>query len=240
MAAAEASTPFVGRSQAADARRVGGAAAAGAGRRRAGAVAVDGVDGLARAWAGPRSARSRLKTSIHCWRASSRDSATRWAVLLSRPRVMATYAAAAPVVSPSATWARSDGVALGAVDGGGVRELDEPGRVLGRDTSRPVARARPCRMRLPSSPMPVTVQVWRFATWRSGSLRRVATRSPSPIRSPAAVVIAAPSSPLGVVVVVADGGVEVGDLFAGVGDDQLPVRRRRRRGLRCARPRRGG
>ena len=43
----------------------------------------------------------------HCLRASSTFSATRWAVLVSRPRVMATYADAAPVVSPMATWAAS-------------------------------------------------------------------------------------------------------------------------------------
>ena len=40
-------------------------------------------------------------------RASSTDSATRCAVLPCRPRVIATYAAAAPVVSPMATCARS-------------------------------------------------------------------------------------------------------------------------------------
>jgi 3-oxoacyl-[acyl-carrier-protein] synthase-3 len=42
------------------------------------------------ACAGPRSARSRLKTSTQCVRAVSRSSATRCAVLVWRPRVMAT------------------------------------------------------------------------------------------------------------------------------------------------------
>src|SRR5665811_2208914 len=59
------------------------------------------------AWAGPRSARSRPKTATHCRLASSTDSATRWATLLCRPRVIATYAAAAPVVSPIAMSAWS-------------------------------------------------------------------------------------------------------------------------------------
>ena len=36
---------------------------------------------LCAAWAGPRSAWSRLKTAIHWLRASSTDSATRWAML---------------------------------------------------------------------------------------------------------------------------------------------------------------
>ena len=66
----------------------------------------------------------------------------------------------------------------------------------------------------------MTVQVWRFATWRSGSLRRVATRSPSPICSPLAVVttvvaVACQCS------VVADGGVQVRDLLARIGDDEV-------------------
>jgi hypothetical protein len=45
---------------------------------------------LSAAWLGPRSARSRLNTSIHWLRASTIDSATRWATLWWRPRVMAT------------------------------------------------------------------------------------------------------------------------------------------------------
>ena len=44
--------------------------------------------------------------------------------------------------------------------------------------------ARPMTSRLPSAPMPATVQVSRLATPSSRSLRRVATRSPRPIRSP--------------------------------------------------------
>ena len=48
---------------------------------------------------------------------------------------MATYAAAAPVCSPMSDVGAVDGLALGAVDGGGVGELDEPCRVLGRDHS---------------------------------------------------------------------------------------------------------
>ena len=138
-----------------------------------------------RAWAGPRSARSRLKTSTHCLRASSSVSATRWAVL-----------------------------AVAAAGHGDVRRRGAGGARRGRRgrsrRSRPGLRGRWWRRRArrtrwrtppgsrdrargregsgwPSSPMPVTVQVWRFATPRSGSLRRVATRSPSPTRSPRAV-----------------------------------------------------
>src|SRR5680860_414178 len=51
--------------------------------------------------AGPRSPRSRLKDPIHWRRVSSTDSATRCAMLSCRPRVMPTYADAAPVVSPT-------------------------------------------------------------------------------------------------------------------------------------------
>ena len=51
----------------------------------------------------------------------------------SRPRVIPTYAAAAPVVLADGDVRAVDGVALGAVDGGGVGELDEPGRVLRRE-----------------------------------------------------------------------------------------------------------
>ena len=142
------------------------------------------------AWAGPRSARSRPNTSTHCLRASSTFSATRWAVL--------AFAAAG----------HRDVRRRGA---GGVRRWrrargrrSRPGRrgrwwrrrarrtavAYSAGTSR--SRPRPWRSRLPSSPMPVTVQVCRFATWRSGSLRRVATRSPSPIRSPLAVATVGP------------------------------------------------
>ena len=42
---------------------------------------------------------------VHCCRASWRSSATRCAVLASRPRVIATYADAAPVCSLRARWA---------------------------------------------------------------------------------------------------------------------------------------
>jgi len=55
----------------------------------------------------------------------------------------------------------SDGLALGTVHRGGVGELDKRGGVLRRDLSVPPVGVR---RRLPSSPMPVTVQIWRFAT----------------------------------------------------------------------------
>ena len=138
------------------------------------------------AWLGPRSARSRLKTSTQWLRASSRDSATRWATLWRRPRVMATYADAAPVVSPSGEVCGVDSFALSSVGGGGERELDVlVGRTRAGSARRP---GRPTTSRLPSSPIPATVHVSRLATARSRSLRRLATRSPRPIRSPRRVI----------------------------------------------------
>ena len=77
-----------------------------------------------------------------------------------------------------------DGLALGSVDGGGVGELDEPRGVLRRD--HPVASAAvedQAAVLADAGDGPGLA----VATPRSGSLRRVATRSPSPIRSPRAV-----------------------------------------------------
>ena len=53
------------------------------------------------AWAGSEVGTVAAEGLDPWWRASSRFSATRWAMLLSRPRVIATYAAAAVVCSPS-------------------------------------------------------------------------------------------------------------------------------------------
>ena len=129
-----------------------------------------------RAWAGPRSARSRAKTSTHCcgrprrsrrpgarccragrgsWRRTprrrrwSRSRAT-WAGRRSRPGLRGRW------------WRRRARRARRAYSAGTI-------------WSRP----RSCRVTEPSPPTPVTVQVCRFATRRSGSLRRVATRSPT-------------------------------------------------------------
>ena len=84
--------------------------------------------------------------------------------------------------SPTSTCAVGDGLALGAVDGGGVGELDVLAHVVRRQASRRPGLADDGQAAAAGASM--TVQVSRFATSRSGSLRRVATRSPTPIRSP--------------------------------------------------------
>ena len=86
-----------------------------------------------------------------------------------------------------------DGLALGSVGGGGEGELDVLADVSAGSVRWP---ARPVTSRLPSSPIPATVQVSRLATARSRSLRRVATRSPRPIRSPRRVMGSPARSPV--------------------------------------------
>ena len=117
------------------------ASSAGVGGAEVGAVAGEGVDPLL---AG-----------------SSRVSATRWAVLASRPRVMPTYADAAPVCSPSTMCAAVVGLALGAVDGGGVGELDVLARVGERQIPVAVLTGE---LEGAVRSIPVTVQVSRLAT----------------------------------------------------------------------------
>ena len=205
-----------------------------------GGVAVDVLGGAVAACPGPRSARSRPKTSTHCRRASSRFSATRWAMLSLAAAGHRDVGRGGAGVLAEEEVAGVGGLALGAVDGGGVGELDVLAHVAGRERSAVPARAVACGgSGCRRASMPVTVQVSRLATPRSRSLRRVATRSPTPIRSPAPV-----TTPTTVIDVaggdepVADRAVERGDLFAGVGHHQHPVCGRlaacwRRRGRRA-------
>ena len=76
------------------------------------------------------------------------------------------------------------GVALDAVHGGRVRQVQVLPDVVGVARRRPAGGPGCAAGRAPVSVMPVTVQVIRFATPRSGSLRRVMTWSPAPMRSP--------------------------------------------------------
>ena len=138
---------------------------------------------LSPAWAGPRSARSRLKVSIHC-AAGVVDG-----VGDEVGGVVVSAAGHADVGGGGAGGLAEeqvcavDGLALCAVDGGGVGELDVGAGVAGGQCPRSAASLR--RQAAVWSSMAVTVQRSRLATSRSRSLRRVATRSPSPTRSPA-------------------------------------------------------
>src|ERR1035437_465525 len=72
--------------------------------------------------------------------------------------------------------------------------------------------------------MPVRVQVSRLATCRARSLRRVATRSPTPIRSPACVVIVAVSWTRPCChEAVTDRTVQGADLLTGLSHRQYPL-----------------
>lgn len=117
-----------------------------------------------------------------------------------------------------------DGLALGAVNGGGVGELDEPGRVLGGNHPIPAA---------PTWPLPVIVEdeapVVPDTGHRPGLPVRdlqvgVVATGRDPIPEPDAIPggrTEGPSGAFTVLVVVADDGVEIGDLLAGVRDDQV-------------------
>ncbi len=212
------------------------------------AVAVDGLDRLAACvgWVRGRRGHDRRPRPIGCGR-RRRFSATRWAVLPCRPRVIATYAAAAPVVSPIATWASVDGLALGAVDGGGVGELDEPGGV--RRPGLPVPVHGRAGSRLPSCAdagdgpgLPVRdLQVGVVASGRDPVANaRSGHRGGGDLPTRILSVWPWTWPGLNAWSVVADRGVEVGDLFAGVGDDQVAGGADLGRGRRFVRPRRRG
>ena len=86
-----------------------------------------------RAWAGPRSARSRPKTSTHCCRrprGSRRRGGRCWRLAAAGHRDVGRGGAGGLADHDVGAV---DGLALGAVDGGGVGELDVPGGVLGGD-----------------------------------------------------------------------------------------------------------
>ena len=141
-----------------------------------------------------------------------RSPATRWAVLVSRPRVIPTYADShwcAPRPrdgrrqwcrpAPHTPCSRTPAPRFADVYGG-----------------QGPFPAPPVTVRPPSAATPVMVQLSRFATLRAGSLRRVATRSPTPIRSPAPRHHAAVIDPAGRDEPFPDRRVEVGDLLTGV------------------------
>ena len=183
-----------------------------------GSVSLDvlgrGVGGVA--W--PEVGTVTVKTSTHWARAASTVSATRWAVLWWRPRVMPTYAAAAPVASPMSRcawstvspWAPWTVVALG--------ELDVVADVVRGQV--------PCAAAAPYDEPAVGVRAGH------GPLVAVGDAEVAVVASRCDLVAGA--EPLagcgrhrcgraglaGGESLLADGGVEGGDLLAGVRDDR--------------------
>ena len=94
------------------------------------------------AWAGPRSARSRPKTSIHWRRASSTDVGDQVGDVVVAAAGHADVGGGGAGVLADQQVRGGDGLALGAVDGAGVGELDVLGDVGRRAACRPPRRRR--------------------------------------------------------------------------------------------------
>ena len=117
-----------------------------------------------------------------------------------------------------------DGLALGAVHGGGVGEFNEPSRVVGRYLSIPAVGVQDEAAVLPDlrDGPGLPVRDLKVAVVAAGG--DVVTE-PDPFTTSGRDDLFTMGGRLRSVPVVADGGVEIGDLVAGVGDNQVPDRR---------------